>query len=145
MEAEKGDTKEKYTGSLAYVLAVIVFLIVVNGLLILIRAFALTANMDIGLYEDGEQNAFEQRIAINYIIDITEIVLFAIKINFALRLKREINQPKQVQVIIHPKVLPSPQPIVQISNIIQIKDMVYSQVNQNSQNNNYLHPLDGFQ
>ena len=33
---------------------------------ILIRALALSCNINIGLYEDGEQNAFEDKIAVNY-------------------------------------------------------------------------------
>ena len=71
----------------------IIFLIVISGIWILIRALALTANDDIGLYEDGEQNAFEEKIAINYIFDIGEIVLYGISICFVLRIKRDLNRP----------------------------------------------------
>ena len=45
----------------------VILLIVISGLWIVIRALAVSANQDIGLYEDGEQNAFEEKIAINYI------------------------------------------------------------------------------
>ena len=45
----------------------VILLIVISGLWIIIRALAISANQDIGLYEDGEQNAFEEKIAINYI------------------------------------------------------------------------------
>ena len=140
-----GGTKqiEKYKEFLSYLLVFIVALIVINGLWIMIRAFALTANQDIGLYEDGAQNAFESRIAVNYIFDIIEIVLFAIKICFVLRLKRGINQPKQVNIIVHQNIQ-RPQPIIQINNTIQTRHIIYSQVSQYRQSNNYDHPLDGF-
>ena len=141
-----GDTNqiEKYKEFLSYLLVFIVSLLLINGLCIMIRAFALTANQDIGLYEDGTQNAFESRIAVNYIFDIIEIVLFAIKICFVLRLKRGINQPRQVNVIVRPKVQ-QPQPIIHINNTIQTRHIIYSQVSQYRQSGNYDHPLDGFQ
>ena len=66
----------------------VILLIVVSGLWIVIRALAISANQDIGLYEDGEQNAFEEKIAINYIFDIIEIVLYSIEICFIIRIKR---------------------------------------------------------
>ena len=141
-----GDTNqiEKYKEFLSYLLVFIVSLLLINGLCIMIRAFALTANQDIGLYEDGTQNAFESRIAVNYIFDIIEIVLFAIKICFVLRLKRGINQPRQVNVIVRPKVQ-QPQPIIHINNTIQTRHIIYSQVSQYRQSGNYDHPLDGIQ
>ena len=67
-------------------------LIALCGVYILIRALALSANMDIGLYEEGDQNPFEECIAINYVIDIAEIILFGLTICFTNRLKRMVNQ-----------------------------------------------------
>ena len=75
-------------GSLVYLIA----LIANSGIFILIRVFELTANMGIGLYEDGKQNEFEERIAINYIIDIFNIVLNSIVICFVLRINGSLNQ-----------------------------------------------------
>ena len=82
----------------------VILLIVVSGLWIVIRALAISANQDIGLYEDGEQNAFEEKIAINYIFDIIEIVLYNIEICFIIRIKR----PAPPAPII---VQPPPQPV----------------------------------
>ena len=82
----------------------VILLIVVSGLWIVIRALAISANQDIGLYEDGEQNAFEEKIAINYIFDIIEIVLYSIEICFIIRIKR----PAPPAPII---VQPPPQPV----------------------------------
>jgi len=130
IENEDGETKEKYKGLLSYVMAAFIFLIVVNSLWIMIRALALTANQDIGLYEDGTQNAFESRIAINYIFDIIEIILFSIEICFVLRLKREINKPIPVVIINQPP--PQPQPVVVVKEVAIIQEK-YIQ-----------HPLDNF-
>ena len=82
----------------------VILLIVVSGLWIVIRALAISANQDIGLYEDGEQNAFEEKIAINYIFDIIENVLYSIEICFIIRIKR----PAPPAPII---VQPPPQPV----------------------------------
>ena len=79
----------------------IIFLIVISGIWIIIRALALTANDDIGLYEDGEQNAFEEKIAINYIFDIIEIILYGISICFVLRIKRPSPTPNVIQSPVH--------------------------------------------
>ena len=87
------DVKKKYENSLDHLIIFIILLIVISGIWILIRALALTANDDIGLYEDGEQNAFEEKIAINYIFDIIEIVLYGISICFVIRIRRELNKP----------------------------------------------------
>ena len=84
---------KKYENSLNHLIIFIIFLIVISGIWILIRALALTANDDIGLYEDGEQNAFEENIAINYILDIIEIVLYGISICFVIRIRRPFNSP----------------------------------------------------
>ena len=86
-----------------YLIGFLSFLIFVSGLCIMIRAFSITANNDIGLYEDGDQNSFEERIAINYIIDITQIVLNSIEICFAIRLRKII-----FVVIVEPPPPPPP-------------------------------------
>ena len=83
----------------------IILLIVISGLWIVIRALAISANQDIGLYEDGEQNAFEEKIAINYIFDIIEIVLYGIEICFIIRIKRPAPPPPII-------VQPPPQPVI---------------------------------
>jgi len=102
-KTENLDIKEqsqikKYESSLNHSIICIIFLIVISGIWILIRALALTANDDIGLYEDGEQNAFEERIAINYILDIIEIVLYGISICFIIRIRRGLYKPPQPQI-----------------------------------------------
>ena len=82
------EEKSIYIILMNYLIGFISFLIFVSGLCIMIRAFSISANDDIGLYEDGNQNSFEEKIAFNYIIDITEIVLNSIEICFAIRLKK---------------------------------------------------------
>ena len=47
--------------------------------------------MGIGLYEDRKQKEFEERIVINYIIDIFNIVLNSIAICFVLRINGSLN------------------------------------------------------
>ena len=93
LDLDNKEDKKKFLNSLSHLIIFIIFLIVISGIWILIRALALTANDDIGLYEDGEQNAFEEKIAINYIFDIGEIVLYGISICFVLRIKRDLNRP----------------------------------------------------
>ena len=82
--------------SLIHLHIFIIFLIVISGIWIIIRV-ALTANDNIELYEEGEQNAFEAKIAINYIFDIIEIVLYGISICFVLRIKRPPPSPDVIQ------------------------------------------------
>ena len=77
-------------------LGFLIFLVLISSLCILIRALALTANMDIGLYEEGKQNEFESRTAINYIIDIAYIVLYGIDVGLVLRIKNSVY-PKEIQ------------------------------------------------
>ena len=93
LDLDNKEDKKNFLNSLSHLNIFIIFLIVISGIWILIRALALTANDDIGLYEDGEQNAFEEKIAINYIFDIGEIVLYGISICFVLRIKRDLNRP----------------------------------------------------
>ena len=68
------EQKEKYIGNMNYLLIFVSFMIFLSGIYILIRALALTANQDIGLYDDSEQNSFESNIAFNYIIDIIHVI-----------------------------------------------------------------------
>ena len=93
------EQKEKYLGYLTYLLIFTAFMIFLSGLWILIRALAIEANMDIGLYVDSEQNSFESNIAINYIIDIVEIVLYGIEVCFIIRLKKEMKALPSTSVV----------------------------------------------
>ena len=52
------EQKEKYVGNLTYLLIFTSFMIFLSGLYILIRALAINANQDIGLYDDSQQNSF---------------------------------------------------------------------------------------
>ena len=92
IENTNEENKNKYVDKMKYLIIFLTCLIAVSGFCILIRAFSMSANISIGLYEDGNQNGFEEKIAINYIIDITEIVLYSIEICFAIRLQRIVNQ-----------------------------------------------------
>lgn len=118
---ENIDPKEKKKNNLFWILSIVflIILIIMSSIFLLIRAFALTANDDIGLYEEGKQNQFEQYIAINYIIDIINIVLNSIGICFSIRIKRSLNiEPvKPTQNII----IPPPQPSNPEIQIIQTK------------------------
>lgn len=86
------EEKEKLSNLLMLSFGYLIILLFTSALFILIRVFALTANMDIGLYEDGRQNEFEERTVINYIIDIFNIILNGIAICFVLRIKRDLNK-----------------------------------------------------
>ena len=119
LDLDNKEDKKNFLNSLSHLNIFIIFLIVISGIWILIRALALTANDDIGLYEDGEQNAFEEKIAINYIFDIGEIVLYGISICFVLRIKRDLNRPppspnniqtKRPRVNITPVTIQNPPP-----------------------------------
>ena len=87
---------ENFSTLLLISLGFLIFLILISSLCILIRALALRANQDIGLYEEGKQNEFESRTAINYIIDIAYIVLYGIDVGLVLRIKNSIY-PKEIQ------------------------------------------------
>ena len=112
LDLDNKEDKKKFLNSLSHLIIFIIFLIVISGIWILIRALALTANDDIGLYEDGEQNAFEEKIAINYIFDIGEIVLYGISICFVLRIKRDLNRPPP-----SPNNIQTTRPIVNITPV----------------------------
>ena len=86
------EEKEKLSNLLMLSFGYLIILLFTSALFILIRAFALSANMDIGLYEDGKQNEFEDHTVINYIIDIFNIILNGIAIWFVLRIKRDLNK-----------------------------------------------------
>jgi len=103
------EQKEKYLGNLTYLLIFVAFMIFLSGLYILIRAFTISTNKQIGLYDDSEQNSFESNIAYNYIIDIIEIVLYGIEVCFIIRLKRGITA--QFSTPVNNQVLPSINPI----------------------------------
>ena len=83
--------RENNLNLFGYLITVIGFMIFISGLWILLRSFAIGTNDDIGLYEEGNQNSFESKIAVNYIIDITEIVLYSIEICFGLRFKKLLS------------------------------------------------------
>ena len=83
--------RENNSNLFGYLITVIGFMIFICGLWILLRAFTIGTNNDIGLYEEGNQNSFEDKTAINYIFDITEIVLYSIEICFGLRFKKLLS------------------------------------------------------
>lgn len=126
------EQQKSYFSLINYLIAFISFLIFVSSLCILIRAFSISANDDIGLYEDGNQNSFEEKIAINYIIDIIEIVLYGIEICFAVRLKTifvviEPPPPPPPTVIHVPK--SPPERVVIINQQIAIQENIAIQQN----------------
>ena len=139
------EQKEKYVGNLTYLLIFTSFMIFLSGLYILIRALAINANQDIGLYDDSQQNSFESNIAVNYIIDIIEIVLYGIEICFIIRLKREIvtkyptpaiiQVPKSKDQIINVPRQDPPQQEIMIQQVRVTQQIV------NVQN---IHPLDAY-
>ena len=139
------EQKEKYVGNLTYLLIFVAFMIFLSGLYILIRAFTISTNKQIGLYDDSEQNSFESNIAYNYIIDIIEIVLYGIEVCFIIRLKREI-----VTKYPTPAIIQVPKSRDQIINVprqdppqqeIMIQQVRVTQQIVNVQN---IHPLDAY-
>ena len=125
---------------------------------ILIRALALSCNINIRLYEDGEQNAFEDKIAVNYIMDIIQIVLYGIMICFIIRIRRGlylkpipppqienrpvivVQQPPTIRpVFVVQRPQPPPQPQIEIRHIqIERRKIILGPMNSVN------HPLDGF-
>ena len=71
----------------------VMLLVVISGIWIMIRAFAIEANDDIGLFEEGKQNAFEEKVIDTVILDIIQIVLYCIEICFIIRIKRPAPPP----------------------------------------------------
>ena len=81
----------------------VMLLVEISGIWIMIRAFAIEANDDIGLFEEGKQNAFEEKVIDTVILDIIQIVLYCIEICFIIRIKRPAPPPPII-------VQPPPQP-----------------------------------
>ena len=96
LQRHTAEETENFSTLLLISFGFLIFLILISSLCILIRALELTANMYIGLYEEGKQNEFESRTAINYIIDIAYIVLYGIDVGLVLRIKNSIY-PKEIQ------------------------------------------------
>ena len=82
----------------------VMLLVVISGIWIMIRAFAIEANDDIGLFEEGKQNTFEEKVIDTVILDIIQIVLYCIEICFIIRIKRPAPPPPII-------VQPPPQPV----------------------------------
>lgn len=112
--------KEKNNNLWITLISGLIVLICESGLNILIRALSISANTSIGLYEEGTQNEFESRIAINYIIDIAIIVLHSISICFVQRIKQGIKeyQPSQPPAII---VQPPPLAVINVNKKVTIE------------------------
>ena len=92
--------------------------------------------MDIGFYPDTDQNSFEGNIAVNYIIDIIEIVLYSIEICFIVRIKRIVEKPPLPQQTIVIQQRPQPLPPVIIKRQVRVQQFI-------GVNSNY--PMDNFQ
>ena len=107
-------------------------LITISSLEILIRAFAISANFNIGLYEETSQDQFSENIAINYILDIIIIVLTSICICFVHRLNSSLKQIKPEIIIIKE---PSKPEIVLIKKEEYVNNVIIS-------DNNLKHPMD---
>ena len=107
-------------------------LITISSLEILIRAFAISANFNIGLYEETSQDQFSENIAINYILDIIIIVLTSICICFVHRLNSSLKQIKPEIIIIKE---PSKPEIVLIKKEEYVNNVIIS-------DNNLKHPID---
>lgn len=107
-------------------------LITISSLEILIRAFAISANYNIGLYEETSQDQFSENIAINYILDIIIIVLTSICICFVHRLNSSLKQIKPEIIIIKE---PSKPEIVLIKKEEYVNNVIIS-------DNNLKHPID---
>ena len=128
-------------------------MIFISGLWILLRSFAIGTNDDIGLYEEGNQNSFESKIAVNYIIDITEIVLYSIEICFGLRFKKLLsprgnrnNNPSQKLPENNNYQRNNPNPYSFYRNPPNQPNVIasYEQININIRHNNIntIHPID---
>ena len=139
------DERIKYSKNLNHFSICTSFMILLSALCILIRALGLTPNMQIGLYPDTDQNSFESNIAINYIIDIIEIVLYSIAICFIYRLKRTVEirpiprqqqQPPSTSTNFNPvaiNVRPQPQvPIYQPNPIVSEQIIIRQRIVQQS-------------
>ena len=103
----------------------VMLLVVISGIWIMIRAFAIEANDDIGLFEDGKQNAFEEKVIDTVILDIIQIVLYCIEICFIIRIKRPAPPPP---IIVQP-----PPPPVAVGSVFAVGIITSDE-----------HPLDKF-
>jgi hypothetical protein len=122
----KEDVEDGKNTRLSSSIAILGLLVADSGICILLRALTIGTNQNIGLYELGNQNEFESYTAVNYIIDIAEIVLNCVVICFVIRLQRPqskevvvVNQPQPPQPIYMPQ--PMPQPVglnIQINNVV---------------------------
>ena len=110
------------------------FLILVSSLCILIRAFAISTNHSIALYEETSQNQFDEYIAINYIFDIAIIVLTSIAICFVHRIKREIRP-----IVVVAPVIQEQQPPPVIKNVLVRREI---NVQIQERDISCVHPLD---
>ena len=131
--------KKRYSGYLDYTLYFTILMIIISSLCIIIRALDITANMDIGIYVDTTQDQFEEYIAINYIIDITEIVLYSIEICFIIRIKRDVEKPRPIRdsskdnirvretaPVPPPQIRPGPNSEVVVIREVQIRQQIVS-------------------
>ena len=115
--------KENFIFLLRISFIFLIILVCISSIFILIRAFTIGTNNDIGLYEEEYQNQFEKYTAINYIIDIVNIVLSSVGIGFILRMKKFLkegppqnnNRPIIIQPIQRPPIQRSPYPIQNIN------------------------------
>ena len=147
--------RENNSNLFGYLITVIGFMIFICGLWILLRAFTIGTNNDIGLYEEGNQNSFEDKTAINYIFDITEIVLYSIEICFGLRFKKLLSPRGNRNNNLSQK-LPennnyqrnNPNPYSFYRNPPNQPNVIasYEQININIRHNNIntIHPMDNF-
>ena len=145
--------RENNSNLFGYLITVIGFMIFISGLWILLRAFTIGTNNDIGLYEEGNQNSFEDKTAINYIFDITEIVLYSIEICFGLRFKKLLsprgnrnNNPSQNFPENNNYQRNNPNPYSFYRNPPNQPNVIasYEQININIRHNNIntIHPID---
>ena len=145
--------RENNSNLFGYLITVIGFMIFICGLWILLRAFTIGTNNDIGLYEEGNQNSFEDKTAINYIFDITEIVLYSIEICFGLRFKKLLsprgnrnNNPSQKLPENNNNQRNNPNPYSFYRNPPNQPNVIasYEQININIRHNNMntIHPID---
>jgi len=119
----KNDVEDGNNNLLSYSIGFLGFLVADSGICILLRAMVSETNSNIGLYELGHINEFEDYNVPNLIIDIAEIVLNCVSICFVIRIQRKepqitvVNQPQpqpQPQYI-YPPQYPPQQPAININ------------------------------
>ena len=82
--AVKRDTKLIYNLLLIFT----IFLLLISFVCILIRAFLIEVNDDIGLDEDGKLDSFEDKTAVNIMLDFILIMLNIVEICLIKRIKK---------------------------------------------------------